>query len=57
MNTQYFANSVALQDTVHMKRAFNLLGEHFLVQTLRGYSARAIRTAEEGTACCQTRNS
>jgi hypothetical protein len=32
-----------------MKRVFKLLGEHFLVQTLTGYSARAIRTAE-GTA-------
>jgi len=35
---------------LHMKRTFNLLGEQLLVQTLRGYSARAIRTAGEGTA-------
>jgi hypothetical protein len=33
-----------------MKRAFKLLGEHFLFQTLRGYRTRAIRTAGESTA-------
>jgi hypothetical protein len=33
-----------------MKRAFKSLGKHFLLQTLRGYSARGFRTAAEGTA-------